>query len=256
MPDATEPTPDATPPAEAAHSTGRVRRVADRVADRVGDLVPDPVEDAVEGAVGRATTAVGGALGGALDGAVNVAKSAAGRWDERPGARVRRLRRRARTPLPYLYAVHPEARFASPREIGLETIDVDRIAGTAVGGVTQRGGDFLPLRAFRSTNWTGRWQRIRQAIDRLTVLPPIDVLRFGDRYWVLDGHNRVAAALYAGQVGIDANVVELVPPGSGPSERPTQLAPVLTGSRAIRTAGRGRRVASMSDEIDESSEPS
>ena len=116
------------------------------------------------------------------------------------------------------------------------------------GGVTQRGRDFLPLKPFRTQNWTGRWQRIRQVIDRLTVLPPIDVVRYGDKYWVLDGHNRVAAALYAGQVGIDANVGELVPPGGSPSARPGHLAAVLTGSRALRTAGAGRPVSSMTDD--------
>jgi hypothetical protein len=206
------------------------------------------------GLVGRVVDRATDAVGDALDGAVGVARAAADRWEERPGARVRRLRRRARLPLPYLYAVHPDARKASPREVGVETIDVDRIAGTAVGGVTQRGGDFLPLKAFRSTNWYGRWQRIRQAIERLTVLPPIDVVRYADRFWVLDGHNRVAAALYAGQVGIDANVVELVPPGEAPAARPGQLAGVLSGSRALRTAGTGRRVAGITDDdIDQSS---
>ena len=32
-------------------------------------------------------------------------------------------------------------------------------------------------------------------------------------YWVVDGHNRVALALYGGQVAVDANVTELVPLG-------------------------------------------
>jgi hypothetical protein len=183
-----------------------------------------------------------------VGGAVDVARTAAQRWDERPGARVRRLRRLARQPLPYLYDVHPDARRAFPRELGLKTIDVDLIAGTAVGGVTQRGRDFLPLKPFRSLNWQGRWQRIRSAIDRLEVFPPIDVLLYGGRYWVLDGHNRVAAALYAGQVEIDANVVELVPPDGEPSERPEHLASVLSGSRAVRLAGEGRPVQPLGGE--------
>ena len=118
----------------------------------------------------------------------------------------------AGTPLPYLYEVHPEARLARPVQVGLRTIDVADIAGTAVGG-DQRGGDFLPLRPFRGQNWTGRWQRLRKAQDRLAILPPIDVVKYAGRYWVVDGHNRVALALYDGQVGIDANIVELVPPG-------------------------------------------
>ena len=220
-PAATEPNDD---------ETGLVGRVADFVADRSADVV---------------------------GGAVDAARSAVRRWEERPGARVRRVRHMAQEPLRYLYEVHPEARNASPRELGIRTIDVGQIAGTAVGGVTQRGGDFLPLKAFRSQNWQGRWQRIRAAQDRLAVLPPIDLLRFGDEYWVVDGHNRVAAALYAGQVGIDANVVELVPLGGLPSERPDDLAAVLTGSLALRTAGEGRRVGALGheDEIDQGPDP-
>lgn len=139
------------------------------------------------------------------------AQATARRLDELPGARIRRLRRMAREPLPYLYDVHPDARNAIPRQLGTRTIDVASIAGTAVGPAQQRGMDFLPLKPFRSLNWHGRWQRIRGASERLVVLPSIDVVRFGNGYWVVDGHNRVAAALYNGQLAIDANVVELGP---------------------------------------------
>jgi len=216
------------------HPAGRRRSRVDRVAGIV--------EDAVEGVV---------------EGAVDAARQAVDRLEEQPGIRARRLRRRGRKPLPFLYAVHPEARSASPRELGVRTIDVDRIRGTTVGGQTQRGADFLPLRPFRGRNWQARWQRIRQAMDRLVSLPPIEVVRYGDDYWVVDGHNRVAAALYGGQQAIEANVVERVPSGHQTSERPTDLAGVLTDSRAIRTAGKGRRVATVRDEdLDASADPS
>ena len=74
-------------------------------------------------------------------------------WQERPGARVRRVRRMGARPLPYLIDVHPEARAARPVQAGLRSIDVGDIAGTAVGGGAQRGGDFLPLKQFRGKNW-------------------------------------------------------------------------------------------------------
>jgi hypothetical protein len=212
---------------------------ARQVAQRIG-TVAGKVESVVEGAVENATDAVGGA--------VHVVQAAARRWDERPGARVRRLRRLSRIPLPYLYDRHPEARRAVPREIGVRTLDLDQILGTAVGGATQRGSDFLPLKPFRSQNWINRWQRIRNAMSRMDVLPPIDVVRYGDAFWVLDGHNRVAAAKYDGQMEIDANVVELVPPGGRPSERPTSLAPVLLGTRALRAAGQGGRASTELEE--------
>ncbi len=135
-----------------------------------------------------------------------------------------------------LYEVHPEARRATPHELGLRTIDVSDIAGTAVGGARQRGGDFLPLKPFRSDNWNARWQRLRSAADRLAILPPIDAVRFGDRYWVLDGHNRVASALYGGQLAIDANVTDLRLPGEARSELPSSLAAQVEDHRDLRAA--------------------
>jgi hypothetical protein len=214
--------------------------------------VPDPVADAVEDVVDAAVEAAGrvstpqpvvraaSAVGAAVD-------AAARRWDERPGARVRRVRRMAREVLPYLYDVHPDARRAIPRDLGIRTIGIDEIIGTAVGPPGQRGRDFLPLRPFRSQNWEARWQRIRQATERLAVLPPIDVILYDGGYWVLDGHNRVAAALYSGQMAIDANVTELVPLGGTSHERAGSLASTVLDGRAVRAAGSGDRVAGELD---------
>lgn len=147
--------------------------------------------------------------------------------------------RRRNRPLPNLYEVHPEARLAPLREVGLCTVAVDEVIGTAVQGVAQRGLDFQPLPAFRSANWRGRLQRIRAALDRLETLPPIDVLKTVEGYWVIDGHNRVAAARANGQVAIDADVRYVMLPGQ-PVVLPGSLAPVLVGSDQIRAVGRGR----------------
>jgi hypothetical protein len=162
-------------------------------------------------------------------------------WHERPGARVRRVRRMGATPLAYLYDAHPDARPARPVQVGTRTIDVEEVCGTAVGGGDQRGGDFLPLKPFRGNNWTARWQRLRKAQDRLAILPPIDVVKYAGCYWVLDGHNRVALALYGGQLGIDATIVELIPPGGQRTEPVLSLAVSAADSRSIRTAGSGHR---------------
>jgi hypothetical protein len=159
---------------------------------------------------------------------------------ERAGARVRRVRRQGHQPLANMWAVHPEARLAAMRELGLRTIPVELIAGTAVEGPTQRGGDFLPLRELRGDDWRARWQRIRAALDRLAALPPVDLLKVGDSYWLLDGHNRVAAALYNGQLEIDANVTELRLPGQPSEVAVGNVAPFLEGSRDVREAGSGR----------------
>jgi hypothetical protein len=159
--------------------------------------------------------------------------------DERPGARVRRVRRMGHEPLPNLWDVHPEAHRASIRELGLQSIPVDQIAGTAVEGAPQRGGDFLPLPDRRSDDWRSRWQGILRAVDNLATLPPVELIKFGDEYWVVDGHNRVAAALYTGQTDVDAIAQEYRLPGM-PATPPALIASVLEGSLDVRNAGAGR----------------
>ena len=144
------------------------------------------------------------------------------------------------TPLPSLYDLHPEARSARSIEVGFETIDVADIAGTAVGGGAQRGGDYLPLKPSRTHNWAARWQRLRAAQQALAILPPVDVVQYADCYWVVDGHNRVALALYGGQVAIDANVTELVPLGERQTAPVGSLAGSVAASKALRTAASGR----------------
>jgi hypothetical protein len=188
-------------------------------------------------------------VGPAANAARELVGAASRLWDRLPGARQRHLKRIASVPLPNLNQLYPDVRKATPRELGLRSVGLDQIGGTAVGGPTQRGSDFLPLPAFRSRNWAGRWQRLRRAVDALVILPPIDVVRYADRYWVSDGHNRVAAALYAGQVEIDANVTEMVRPGDNPSERPANLAAALTGTRSLRAAGQGGRLNTVGDDV-------
>jgi hypothetical protein len=215
---------EAATPADGATMRSIKRRA--RGARRVVGAIKSSAEAAAEPFVERVTQAIG---------------DAEQLWHERPGARVRRVRRLGLKPLPYLMDVHPGARLARPVQVGLRSIDVDEIAGTAVGGGEQRGGDFLPLKQFRGANWRGRWQRLRSAHERLADLPPIDVVKHRDRYWVVDGHNRVGLAKYGGQVAIDANIVELVPPGERRTEPIVSLAPSAADSRTLRAAGSGQR---------------
>jgi hypothetical protein len=187
-------------------------------------------------AVAGAVAPVAGALGTAL-GAANSA------WSGRSAAIERRLHRQAREPLANLYEMYPEARAASPRELGLRFVPVEEIRGTAVAGATQRGGDFLPLKPLRGENWESRWQRIRSANERLQPLPPVDLVKFDGDYWVVDGHNRVAVALYVGGAGLDAMVTELVPLDGQTSERPSQLLAFLGEAGELRAAAQGYRPA-------------
>jgi hypothetical protein len=206
--------------------------VAGSIADGAG---------AVAGSIADGAGAVAGTI---ADGAGAVLSGARKIIAARGGARVRAVRRMGHEPLANLWELHPEARRAAIRERGVVSVSVGDIHGTAVEGPSQRGGDFLPLRDRRSDDWRGRWQRILSANERLDALPPVELIKFGDGYWVVDGHNRVGAALYTGQDEVDAVVQELWLPGMR-AERPTLIAPILEDSLALRDAGAGRHTRTV-----------
>lgn len=145
----------------------------------------------------------------------------------------------SREALPSLYERHPHARTAPRRPVGVRPVELDRIVGTA-RSPSQNTADFLPLPRLRGQNWRARWQRINRALDRLSVLPPVELVQVGDEYFVVDGHNRVAAALRAGAVEIDADVVQLLVPGVPPSGGAVLDTTALIGTDSVRQAGQGR----------------
>ena len=161
-----------------------------------------------------------------------------GAWRRRGHAATGR-READRAVLPSLYDLHPAASTAPRRAVGLRTVPIERIVGT-LRHPSQNTADFKPLRRLRGQNWRGRWQRINRAMDRLEVLPPVDLVQVGDDYWVADGHNRVAAAREAGAAEIDAVVTQLVLPGVSAGQ-PVLDASSLMGAEEVRQAVRGRR---------------
>jgi len=157
-----------------------------------------------------------------------------------------------RDTLPSLYDVHPGVGTATRRAIGLRSVPVDRIVGTA-RHPSQNTADFLPLPRLRGRNWLARWQRINRAADRLAILPPVDLVQVGDDYYVVDGHNRVAAARQAGGAEIDADVTQLIVPGITTPGQATLDASSLVGTAEVRQAGAGRqsRLVEQRSAIDE-----
>ena len=147
--------------------------------------------------------------------------------------------RQAREPLRSLFDQHPNALAGSRHPRGVEIVPIERIVGTA-RSPSQNTDDFLPLPQLRGTNWESRWQRIQEATSNLAILPPVELLKLGDEYWVVDGHNRIAAALRAGAVAVDADVTELLPPGTSSASHPVLATTSLLGSDELRQAGEGR----------------
>lgn len=174
--------------------------------------------------------------------------------------RLRRLGRslsREHPVLPSLYDRYPHASTALRRPRGLQIVPMDRIVGTT-RHPSQNTADFLPLPGLRGRNWASRWQRIQRATDDLSMLPAVELMKVGDEYYVADGHNRVAAARQNGAVAIDADITELVLPGTthtaGEHDDFTSDAQsILLGADELRQAAAGRqsRTAEHRPKVDE-----
>ena len=105
-----------------------------------------------------------------------------------------------------------------PQDISLEEIPLDKIVGS-VGRYKDFNRAFLP----RGPIDPERWARIDR-LRRHTALPPIDVFKIGDVYFVQDGNHRVSVARARGDKLIRARVVEIpirVP--LGPDTSPDDL---------------------------------
>jgi uncharacterized ParB-like nuclease family protein len=90
---------------------------------------------------------------------------------------------------------------------GVHEIPLSQIAGSVAPDAKTDDFDpaFLPVaRRLRQ-----RWTRIYQAMVEGDELPPIDVYKVDDNYYVIDGHHRVSVARNLGRETINARVVEI-----------------------------------------------
>ena len=97
---------------------------------------------------------------------------------------------------------------------GFETVGVEKIVGS-VGRCRDFGPGFLPVCSCLG----GRWSRIARAFREDKPLPPVELYKIGEEYFVLDGNHRVSVARYRGAVAVDAVVTEFVVPQVAPADR-------------------------------------
>jgi uncharacterized ParB-like nuclease family protein len=90
---------------------------------------------------------------------------------------------------------------------GVHEIPLNAIVGSASS--LSKTGDFdagfLPV----SKRLRHRWTRIYREMVEGDELPPIDVYKVGDGYYVIDGHHRVSVARNLGRDTINARVIEV-----------------------------------------------
>ncbi len=95
------------------------------------------------------------------------------------------------------------------RYLGLHPIPINQIAGS-MGRYHEFNRAFLPLQDYTKQ----RWINIGQAHYEDVTLPPIDVYKIGEVYFVRDGNHRVSVGRELGKEFIDAYITEISIPVS------------------------------------------
>ena len=113
------------------------------------------------------------------------------------------LRRRGRLSLPLLRDVAHDYR--QLRDAGEQFIPVASIVGSVDGASQLFDRSFRPV----SDRARARLGSVLVSMREGEPLPPIDVYQWRGKYYILDGHHRVAAARAVGDGFISAHVIEV-----------------------------------------------
>ena len=90
------------------------------------------------------------------------------------------------------------------RDIGMQEIQIEKIIGS-LNRYQDFDDSFLP----RQTHTRSRWVNIDRVYLQGEYLPPVEVYKIGEFFFVIDGNHRVSVARERGQKFIDAHVIEL-----------------------------------------------
>lgn len=92
------------------------------------------------------------------------------------------------------------------RDLGIKGVPVEKIVGS-VG----RYNDFDSKFRLKEDHEPYRLKRIKEAMRIRKPLPPVELFKIKDEYYVLDGNHRVAAAKEFDQTIMDAHIIEYLP---------------------------------------------
>lgn len=101
----------------------------------------------------------------------------------------------------------PCLHLGSQHSLGLRSVPIAQITGS-VGRTADFDRHFRP----RLTETHGRLLSINEALNRGLTLPPVELYKVGDVYFVVDGNHRISALRARGQEFVDAHVIEIDAP--------------------------------------------
>lgn len=84
-----------------------------------------------------------------------------------------------------------------------DAVEVEGVVGS-VGRCRAFDDGFLPTCSCTSD----RWKRVDRAFAEGKHLPPVELYKVGERYFVYDGNHRVSVARYHGAAAVDAIITE------------------------------------------------
>lgn len=113
--------------------------------------------------------------------------------------------RRQPTSMLSLEEVRSRLRVRGQRWLGFQSIPLHGIIGSE-GRYDDFDRAFLP----RSDTLKHRWANIDHAIEHAIELPPVELYKLSDVYFVRDGNHRVSVARQRRQLYVDAYVTELI----------------------------------------------
>ena len=105
---------------------------------------------------------------------------------------------------------------------GTRVVETEEIVGS-VGRWRDFDRSFLPARS----SVGHKWKRIDRAFQRGEDLPPVELYKIGDSYFVMDGHHRVSVARFHDVPTLEATVAEFHPKrlaGPAPATAKSRLA--------------------------------
>jgi hypothetical protein len=105
---------------------------------------------------------------------------------------------------------------------GIQSMPIQQIQG-GEGRGTDFDAAFHPLQSHTQQRWLGLATAWHQGVP----LPPIELIRVGDVYFVWDGHHRISAARALGQQGIDAEVTVWQGAAAWPWAQPVAMESLL-----------------------------
>jgi hypothetical protein len=86
--------------------------------------------------------------------------------------------------------------------VGMRTIAIETICGSE-----ERAEDFDNFFRPLSEHNRDRWLSVAEARLRGLLLPPVQLIEMGGRYFVRDGHHRISVAQALGEAYVDAEIV-------------------------------------------------